>query len=702
MNIIYLATGQLNIVYERLFDDDFLSKYFSVHKHKDLIVLSSDGVLLGYINDLIYKKNRQKTVCPIKQYKTIISQDAIDAFQVELFFRQAPNVDTLPIIDSGGKLVGAYIRDYPEELMSYDRIIRQIAINTIFAFKNEFALFINKRGYENVFILSDDNDYNILHNIFPNYKRYNYQDNNKPSKKLVIDILYSKSYRNMHYKKGDNLIFVPIESLVASLLVSIVDQYIKDNSASIIYIEAPIKEKIFFSNKKWPSLFSGQTLADTLHDDKLLDSFYHGDSNLISWAKDDRNGILAGTNVITNGIHLVMSDFDNINSINEVETKWKRSVRIYGSCLTYGACVPKHQSISALLNKIINSLSYDYDVLNYGVKNGHSVLNDLLYILNTPINSGDIIVDINLYDCFVEKELLKNHTINILSDYLNAHNSKEWEFLDSTFHANASINETIAEYILFLIKKNKHQHKPILLSTKNYYEITGKVSLFNPSWVLKKGLLHSYIEYINNNKVTDVRKKNVGSVILTANPVTKGHEYLINEAKKRCDCLYVFVVEENRFFFSTTERLNMVKRVINDPNIIVLTTGSLMTAPFTFPEYFNQEHNNTNNDSFDIPLLHFQIFGSIIAPLLNIKLRLVGEETSGTVTDLYNKKLLAILPCYGIKVEVIPRIKTIKGKIISASTVRSYVEKKDFESLEEFISPSVLEFIKYRKYGIAK
>ncbi|MBO5630666.1 MAG: hypothetical protein J5965_16500, partial [Aeriscardovia sp.] len=63
-----------------------------------------------------------------------------------------PNNDSLPVIDKAGKLKGAFIRNYPEELRSYNRIINQMAINTLFAFSEDFLSYISQLGYESVYI----------------------------------------------------------------------------------------------------------------------------------------------------------------------------------------------------------------------------------------------------------------------------------------------------------------------------------------------------------------------------------------------------------------------------------------------------------------------------------------------------------------------------------------------------------------------
>jgi [citrate (pro-3S)-lyase] ligase len=306
---------------------------------------------------------------------------------------------------------------------------------------------------------------------------------------------------------------------------------------------------------------------------------------------------------------------------------------------------------------------------------------------------GDILMEINSYDPLVECEILRNNRIHDISDYYNLNcQSEKWEFLDNTFHVNSSVNKSIADYLIKFVGKDKGRAKQVQ-AHDNYFFTSGKISKLNPTWLLEKGLLNSYLTYLSTNKKILDDKSIIGSVIITANPITKGHEFLINEAKKQCDILYVFVVEEDRFFFSTTERLFMVKQTIKDPNIVVLTTGNLMTASFTFPEYFNKEHAIPQKDNKTIPQFHFQIFGTIVAPLLGINVRFIGSEIEDSVTDAYNKMLMKYLPPMGIKVILIPRLQTSDKQIISASTVRKYIESRNLDALSHYVSPVIMDLI---------
>lgn len=265
------------------------------------------------------------------------------------------------------------------------------------------------------------------------------------------------------------------------------------------------------------------------------------------------------------------------------------------------------------------------------------------------------------------------------------------QFLDNTFHANINVTNILSKFIKSLIPNDNKSH--FSSTSSRYFYETNKIADIDSSSILGKSLMGSYIDYVKSYKREIHEGQIVGSVILTANPITKGHEYLIKVAKSKCDILYVFIVEENSFDFTTTERLNLVRSVVDDPDIIVLTTGKVMTARYTFPDYYQKEHTCTDITLNPMSDLHFYLFGSIVAPILRISKRYVGEEIKGSVTDYYNNKLLSTLPLYGIDVEVIPRLCSLDGKAVSASKVRNLIIKQDVQALSAVLSSTVLEYV---------
>ena len=54
--------------------------------------------------------------------------------------------------------------------------------------------------------------------------------------------------------------------------------------------------------------------------------------------------------------------------------------------------------------------------------------------------------------------------------------------------------------------------------------------------------------------------KQVGAVVMNANPFTMGHLFLVEEAAKKCEILHVFVVSEDCSMFPFSVRQDLVKK----------------------------------------------------------------------------------------------------------------------------------------------
>ena len=137
MNIIYISREHLYVIKKDMLSEYNLTAYFSCNKHTDVFVESEDGILLGYINDQSFKKS-----CNLNPFPYSVKQIVYNDYKIHRFFCEHPNNDSLPVIDKAGKLKGAFIRNYPEELRSYNRIINQMAINTLFAFSEDFLSYM--------------------------------------------------------------------------------------------------------------------------------------------------------------------------------------------------------------------------------------------------------------------------------------------------------------------------------------------------------------------------------------------------------------------------------------------------------------------------------------------------------------------------------------------------------------------------------
>lgn len=185
--------------------------------------------------------------------------------------------------------------------------------------------------------------------------------------------------------------------------------------------------------------------------------------------------------------------------------------------------------------------------------------------------------------------------------------------------------------------------------------------------------------------------KTIGAIVMNANPFTKGHRYLAEQAAAQCDVLHIFVVEEDRSAFPFAHRLKLVEEGTADlSNVRVHPGGPYIISDATFPRYFLKE---TDDAAVMQTELDAQVFAAAIAPALNITRRFVGTEPNCGLTDQYNRALLATLPPKGIQVAEIPRIES-GAAAISASRVRAILADQGVtDELADLLPPTTLSFL---------
>ncbi|WP_025821281.1 [citrate (pro-3S)-lyase] ligase [Shewanella marina] len=161
--------------------------------------------------------------------------------------------------------------------------------------------------------------------------------------------------------------------------------------------------------------------------------------------------------------------------------------------------------------------------------------------------------------------------------------------------------------------------------------------------------------------------KRIAAIEMNANPFTKGHAYLIEQAAQACDWVHVFVVREENKPFSFSDRLAMVRNGCQHlRNITVHEGNDYMISKRTFPSYFLKESHLVNQLHAEIDC---EIFVRYIAPCLGITHRYIGSEPNCPITQNYNQVMMAMLPPQ-ISVVEIKRL-ALSGISISASTVRN-------------------------------
>ena len=234
---------------------------------------------------------------------------------------------------------------------------------------------------------------------------------------------------------------------------------------------------------------------------------------------------------------------------------------------------------------------------------------------------------------------------------------------------------------LFLYTKPKNKY---MFSSLFFYPIaqTKDVLLMEN----KKDGIRTYLDGLP----TESEQGFVGAAVMNCNPFTKGHRYLIETAAKECDSVYVFVLSEDKSYFTAKDRLEMVKLGTADlPNVTVLPTGPYLISSATFPTYFLKEREKAESIHC---LLDIEIFCNYYVPKFGIQRRYVGTEPLSQMTNQYNDALRDNLPARGIEFREVPRIE-LESTPISASAVRKLLQEGSFEQLKKLLPESSYRYI---------
>lgn len=182
----------------------------------------------------------------------------------------------------------------------------------------------------------------------------------------------------------------------------------------------------------------------------------------------------------------------------------------------------------------------------------------------------------------------------------------------------------------------------------------------------------------------------IGAIVMHCNPFTKGHRYLIENAAKQCDWLYLFILSEEESIFPADDRIELVRRGASHlKNVSVHPTGQYLISNATFPSYFLKDKGLVDDAHCQLDIA---VFTKYFVPYFGITHRFVGTEPTCTVTNHYNEALKKYLPDAGVNVVEIPRLET-NGTPISASVVRSLLGQGKCDALKQLLPDTTLEYL---------
>ena len=177
-----------------------------------------------------------------------------------------------------------------------------------------------------------------------------------------------------------------------------------------------------------------------------------------------------------------------------------------------------------------------------------------------------------------------------------------------------------------------------------------------------------------------------GVVVMNCNPFTLGHRYLIEQAAKQVERLFVMVVREDCSLFTYAERKAMVEQgVAHLENVMVIDGSEYAISQATFPTYFLKRLDDAADTQM---LLDLDLFRRHIAPALGATVRFVGTEPTDRLTRRYNQLMHEVLA----DVREIARLEK-DGNAVSASRVRKAMEQGDMSTIRQLVPPTTLPYI---------
>lgn len=369
---------------------------------------------------------------------------------------------------------------------------------------------------------------------------------------------------------------------------------------------------------------------------------------------------------------------------NRSENKNKNSIYLFGSCVS---CSAWARDEDTLCNQLARSVSENYNV--YSRTNNIENMN--LVMRECTFKENDIAI-LFLDEPAKYKKSKEIHTFDIERSLRSIPDLGK-HMLDGMWqHLDKRAIEVLAEGLLHFLTEHK------LLSKKSSERNTNSMCSFVMSHDQKRPM--GWEMYGDRNlekwlRAISLLKKDRGingAIVMNCNPMTLGHLYLIEQAKKYVDNLYVFIVEEDSSEFSFEDRICIVRNNLADmENVIVLPSGKYVLSAGTLEGYFRKKDfaGTMIDASEDLELF------LTIARYMNITYRFVGSEPKDKFTSLYNEAMKEKLPAYGVSVVEVERIQ-MDGQVVSASTVRECLLKKDWDVLKKMVPPYTYQYLCYK------
>ena len=610
-----------------------------------IIYTDADGKLIGskYLSDYIAQFPGKVSVH--REFIEKMSEDEMVEFA--MFKMQKYYNEMIPCLENG-RVVG-YVKKRDENRFHVDLCWDLI---------DESVIQEGLKDYNNIVFSSLGGELKFLFDKIKKIKKAHVLNETNYETLLngKVDLIIS----NSDIWKNIPVVSVNVKQLYINLYCMQMKSFLNEKKVNYLYCCIPDSERIINHSKR-----------------VAVESKQHVNNIMADW----------GTFTVADGVIDGCEYFHGRRRTTDVPMVWDGTIYFFGPCISIGVFAYDSETIESFLQRKLNTAGIKYRVVNIPapllLNPYDSAINTIHKIGQGKYRQGDIIIHFgrnNLEWYGLVKGNQKKHD---LSDVFNTKENvtKKCFIGNMAAHVNAIGYELVADYLFEVIKDYG-------LTQKQKSEFC---QFHEDNFEKMRPELAKYIDFLHRNEFKNIEDKLVGAVAVNANPFTLGHAYLIDEARKKADYLYVFVAEEDLSDFSFEVRYELVKKYCEKySNVKVIPSGRFFASTLSFGDYFNRDAlSEVQIDA----TLDCNIFAKVIAKELNIRFRVMGEEKHDDVTNQYNRFVKDILEQNGIDVIIIPRLE-INGSPVSAKRVRKHIIQKKFDLLKDEVPKTTYEYIK--------
>lgn len=644
--------------------DDF----FGVAENETMYVFEG-SILFGIITRIDYNKNRGNGKLINTEFKRLLLQEnkteEMVTREAEELFSLYKNIGELPVVNEAGELQYVLKREgEPSDVFPY-------RFCELYGGNERLAKYISELGEGRKKISTDSPE------ILCDYLK-NYMDEDE------YEICFAQ------YEAPYNA-----EKIVEEYELEVFSERVKENASNFFFMRLPYAEELTTLQEeelercgkaeKKTMQFYLQNYSYDEEIQKLAHCVLGSDANQ---EFVDAQKVVASF-VVKGGLCYntdKKSKYVNVVNGRRVTTDVPLSpdgeVYLFGPCTMFGVIVEDKYTIPSCLQRVLNGKGINREVMNEGMV-GAPLIEEIRKFNRTSYREDAVFVFMVRPGAEEEglKKYLPKYPIYSMKECFDSFKFHNY-FFDIPKHCNKRACEKIAEYVMENIED-------IINVAVNQGRSMSAPAIDSKTIVFPKKELAGYQEELQ----TYFRTGENGAIVMNCNPFTNGHLYLIKQASSQVDNLYIFIVSENKSVFSFEDRIRLVKEGIKNQvsNAIVIPSGKFILSSDTFPEYFTKESATDEvfvDTSFDI-----ELFSKYIAPVLNIKVRFVGEEPKDIVTRQYNRDMKRILPQYGIECVCMERKKVDDGTWISASDVRKFWMEGNKEEVRRRVPKSTYDYL---------